>query len=203
MERHGSYIAACLVACGMGFWAPAKVAAEPYMFDKGHTLIVFSWNHLGMTRQQGRVNGYDGTFDIDPGDPEKAVVEVTMRVNSLQTGVDALDRILRSSDYFDAARFPVMSFKSTSVRRTSDTTAEITGDLTVRNVSRPVTLNARLTFGGAHPLATVNPAYTGKRALAFSATVAIKRSDFEITRGTPMVSDDIEIAIETELISRD
>jgi len=182
---------------------PAVAVAEPYIFDRGYTLITFSWNHLGLTRQQGRVNGYEGTFDIDPADPEKSTFEVTMRVNSLQTGVDALDRILRSADYFDAARFPVMTFKSTSVKRTGETTAEVAGDLTVRGVTKPVVLNVRLNFNGAHPLATVNPAYTGKRVLAFSATTTLKRSDFEITRATPMVSDEIEIAIESELVSRE
>lgn len=176
--------------------------AEVYVFDKGQTLLTFSWTHLGMSRQQGRVNGYEGSVVLDPAKPEAAVVEVALRVNSLQTGFDALDRALRGADYFDAAVHPVITFKSTVVKMTGEKTADLTGDLTVRGVTKPVTLAVSLTFIGDHPLSTATPTYAGKRAVAFSARGNVLRSDFGMTRATPMVSDDIEIAIETELISQ-
>ncbi len=178
------------------------VRAETYIFDKGNTFIGFSWTHLGMSRQQGRLNGYEGSIELDPAAPESAVVDVTLRVNSLQTGFDPLDRVLRGADYFDAAVHPVITFKSTEVKRTGEKTADVTGDLMVRGVTKPITLAVSLTFTGDHPLATASPGYAGKRAVAFSARGSLSRSAYGLTRATPMVSDEIDIAIETELISK-
>jgi polyisoprenoid-binding protein YceI len=196
---HAAVFATLLVVCGV---ASGVALAETYVFDKGNTLLTFSWTHLGMSRQQGRVNGYEGAVELDPSRPETAVVDVTLRVNSLQTGFDALDRTLRGADYFDAAVHPLITFKSTAVKVTGEKTADVTGNLTIRGVSKPIILAVSLTFLGDHPLATATPSYAGKRAVAFSARGHLLRSEFGITRATPMVSDEVEIAIETELISQ-
>jgi polyisoprenoid-binding protein YceI len=184
-------------ACGM----PA--AAEPFVLDKGYTALVFSWSHLGLTRQQARFNGIEGVIDIDLQNPEASKVDVSIRTASVQSGVDTFDRILRSPDYFDATTYPAIAFRSTSVKRTSEVTADVTGELNIRGQNVPVTLAVTLNLFGAHPSGSSNPSYAGKKVAAFSAKGRVLRSAWNMARGAPLVSDEIDIAIETELVSKD
>ncbi len=125
-----------------------------------------------------------------------------MKAASLATGYDALDRQLRTADYFNVAAHPAITFKSTAVKRTGDKTAEVTGDLTILGIAKPVTLDVALNFAGEHPLGDINPAYAGRRAAGFSAKARIKRSDWGMERATPLISDEIDIAIETEFLKK-
>ena len=174
-------------------------SAETFVFDKDHTNISFSWDHFGLSRQSGRVMAYDGTLEFDPATPEESKLEVTMKAASLWTGVEALDRALRSADYFDAANHPAMTFKSTAVRKTGDKTGEVTGDLTIAGVSRPVTLKVTLNFTGEHPMSKLHPAFKDKLVAGFTAEAKILRSEWGVKRGIPLASDEIEIQINTEL----
>ena len=180
----------------------AAANADLYGFDKGHTNISFSWNHLGLSRQAGRVMDYDGTLDFDPTAPEKAAIDVTMKITSLWTGIDALDKALKTADYFDAEKYPTMTFKSTAVKATGEKTGEVTGDLTIMGISQPVTLQVTWNFTGEHPLSALNPAYKDKFVSGFSAKTQILRSTWGIKRGTPLTSDEIEITISTELTKK-
>lgn len=182
-------------------WAGAA-ASEPYTFDKGHTNITFSWDHLGISRQSGRILDYEGTLDFDPETPEEAKIAVTMKVASLWTGVDALDKHLKTADFFDAPRFPTMTFAGTSVKKTGDKTGEVTGDLTIMGVAKPVTLTVTWNFTGEHPLGKLNPTYKDKTVSGFSATAKLLRSEWGIKRGTPLTSDEIEISINTQLFKK-
>lgn len=173
--------------------------ADTYVFDPGHTNITFSWNHLGLSRQSGRFVEYEGMLEFDPLQPEEARLDVTLKVASVFTGAKQLDRDLRSSDFFDAARHPEITFRSTLVRRTGARAGEVAGDLTIMGETRPVVLQVRWNYTGEHPLAALNPTYRGKFVSGFSAATTILRSDWGIKRGIPLISDEIEIAIETEL----
>lgn len=181
---------------------PPPAAAETYVFDKAHTNVSFSWNRLGISRQTGRVVDVDGRLEFDPESPEQASVDVTMRAASIWTGVDALDRHLRSPDFFDAARHPTITFRSTAVKRTGDRTAEVTGDLTILGKARPVTLTVHWNFTGEHPLSSVNPTYRDRVVSGFSARATVLRSEWGLSRATPLVADEVEIVIETELFRR-
>ena len=173
--------------------------ADTYVFDPGHTNITFSWNHLGLSRQSGRFVEYEGMLEFDPLQPEEARLDVTLKVASVFTGAKQLDRDLRSSDFFDAARHPEITFRSTLVRRTGARAGEVAGDLTIMGETRPVVLQVRWNYTGEHPLAALNPTYRGKFVSGFSAATTILRSDWGIKRGIPLISDEIVIAIETEL----
>jgi len=183
----------------IGLAAHAAVAADVYIFDPGHTNITFSWNHLGLSRQSGRILEYEGMLEFDPLQPEDARLDVTLKVASIFTGAKQLDRDLRSSDFFDAARHPEITFRSTLIRRTGERAGEVAGDLTIMGETRPVVLQVRWNYTGEHPLATLNPTYRGKFVSGFSAATTILRSDWGIKRGIPLISDEIEITIETEL----
>ena len=179
---------------------PGSAAAELYVLDKDHTEVRFSWNHLGMSRQSGRVRDVTGTVSFDPADPEAGVVTVTIPIAGLSTGVAALDNLLaKTREFFDAASYPTISFRSTEVKPTGGKTALVTGDLTINGTTRPVVLEVTLNFIGDHPMAAINPTYAGKFSAGFSAKTQILRSDWGITRTIPYVSDEIQISIETEM----
>ncbi len=192
--------AAVMAVWGMAVCAGAR--AETYTFDRAHTLVAFSWERTGLSRQQGRFTDVTGTVDFDPAKPEEAKADVTIRVASLQTGVDALDRHLRSGDFFDAAVHPVATFKSTSVKVTGDKAAEVTGDLTLLGVTKPVTLAVTWVFSGSHPLGPINASYRDKTVTVFKATGRLKRSDWGMTRVIPLVSDEIQLTIEAEMLKK-
>lgn len=181
---------------------PAGAESQTYVFDKDHTSIAFSWDHLGLSRQGGRVMQHKGMLELDLESPEASRVEITMKAQSLWTGVEALDRHLRSPDFFNAARHPDITFKSTTVRKTGDKAGEVDGELTMMGITKPVTLAVTLNFSGEHPLAKINPAYKEMAAVGFSATATLKRSDWGLQRGAPLISDEIRIVIEAELTRR-
>lgn len=182
--------------------APAALRAETYAFDREHTAIAFSWTHLGLSRQSGRVMSFEGTIDFDPEKPEEGKVDVTMQVASLWTGVAKLDEHLKSADYFDAVKHPTITFKSTGIRKTGEKTGEVSGDLTIMGTTKPVTLAVTWNFTGEHPLSKFNPVYKDRFVSGFSAVARVNRSDWGVNRAVPLVSDEIQITIETELFKK-
>lgn len=184
-----------------GMTAAASVRADTYRIDKDHTEVRFSWDHLGMSRQSGRFLDVSGRIAFDPDTPEASSVDVRIGLKSLMTGVPALDdQLLKTTDFFDAERHPAILFKSTRVELTTAKTANVVGELTINGITKPVVLSVVWNFTGEHPLSGINPVYKGVYASGFSAKAQILRSDWGITRTIPLVSDEIRIAIEAELI---
>lgn len=201
--QHGNFAKALVLA---GFvavlsFAPMSgaAAAETYSFDKGHTEIRFLWNHVGLSEQSGEFREYDGTIVWDKDKIENSKIDVSIKVASMDTGVKALDDDLLSENYFDAAKFPLITFKSTSVKQTGVDRGRVTGDLTIHGVTRPAQLDVRLLFQGDHPLAGFFKSYAGAPYAAFSARGEVLRSAFGVARSVPLVSDRIQIVIETEM----
>lgn len=183
----------------LGFRAtPAGAEPVSYSIDRQHTNVSFSWNHLGLSRHSARLLDVEGTLLFDAAKPEESKLDVVMKASSIATGVTDFDRLLKSADFFDAARNPIITFKSTEIRKTSETTGEITGDLMIMGVTKPVTLQATLNFSGEHPLGPVNALYRDKFVAGFSAKGKLSRSEWGLKRGTPLVSDEVELSIEVE-----
>ena len=181
----------------------ASAQPESYVFDKQHTEVRFSWDHLGLSRQSGRLRDISGEVIFDRAAPEASRIDVRLPLKSLTTGVTALDDVLvNKPDYFNVSQYPDITFKSTEVVMTTAKTANVTGDLTVNGVTRTVMLSVVWNFVGEHPLSKINPVYAGVFATGFSARTQILRSDFGITRSIPLVSDEIRITIEAELHRR-
>ncbi len=166
---------------------PAGVTSGTYKVDTGHTQVLFTVMHLGISEYTGQFTQPTGSLVLDTADPSKSKVEVTFPIDKVSTTVPALDAHLKTKDFFDAATFPTGSFVSTSVKA-SGTTAVITGNLTLRGVTKPVTLQAKFTGGGPHPMSK-------KPNVGFSATTTIKRSEFGVSYGIPMVSDEVKLVI--------
>lgn len=179
---------------------PTSANAAEYIIDRDHTEIRFSWNHLGLSRQSGQFRDVIGRVNFDPENPAATTVDVTIKVSSLMTGVQALDRHLKeTAEYFNAVKYPDVIFKSTTVSVLTNTTAILSGNLTINGITKPVALSVVWNFTGVHPLEKVNPVYQGVFVSGFSARAKILRSEFGITRAIPLVSDEISIAIESEM----
>ncbi|MGD9669718.1 MAG: YceI family protein [Hyphomicrobiaceae bacterium] len=191
------------IAMSSGATVPASAAPDTYTFDKDHTEIRFSWDHLGLSRQSGRFQDVSGEVVFDQERPEESRIDVRIPLRSLSTGVPALDDVLlKTPDYLNAAQYPEITFKSSEVVMTTAKTANVAGELTFNGVTRPATLSVVWNFSGEHPLSKINPTYAGVYASGFSARTQILRSEFGITRSIPLVSDEIRINIETELHRR-
>lgn len=197
--RIASFLVAALV---LGMSASSKLAAQManYRFDKDHTAINFSWSHLGLSRQSARLTDVDGRIQFDPMTPELSSLDVTMKAASIWTGIPEFDQHIKSADYFDVEKFPLITFKSTAVRRLSDKTGQVMGDLTIKGITRPVALNVVWNYSGEHPLAKINPNYLDVHVAGFSATAVLRRSDWDLSLAVPLVSDEIRLSIETELL---
>lgn len=176
--------------------APARAQVEEYTLEKPHTQIVFAVSHLGFSNSHGKFLDYSGTFTFDRGKPENSRVEATVKTASLFMGDEKWDAHMKSADFFNVEKFPEMTFRSTSIEVLSGNTANITGDLTILGVTKPVTLAATFNKAEKH-------SFSGKHVSGFSASTKIKRSDFGMTYGLPLVGDDVDITIEVEGIRND
>ncbi|MEM7427481.1 MAG: YceI family protein [Pseudomonadota bacterium] len=170
-------LAALLLSAAL---APASaIAEETYYTDQGHTEVIFGWSHAGVSMQSGEFTKADGKLVLDPDNIEKSSIDVTIDAASISTGFEPLDKHLKSKDFLEVETYPKITFKSTSVKKTSDKSADVTGDLTIHGVTKPVTLKTELTHRGGHPLGGVIDYYKGKW-VAFSATTSIDHQAFKV-----------------------
>lgn len=177
-------------------WAGAQVrnyAANTYDLGRPHTQIMFSVSHLGFSNSHGRFLDYEGQFILDDNRPEEAAVEVVIRTDSVDMGDNDWNEAVK--DMFKTDQYPEMTFKSTAVKPGPENTAEVTGDLTLLGVTKPVVLHVKFNNRGRDPF--------GKYILGFSATADILRSEYGMTDYLPMVADEVHIMIEAEGIRRD
>lgn len=188
-------LAAVLVTAGSTCLAASALAAETiYTIDPGHTQVDFRWNHLGLSNPAASFDQVAGTLRWDDAEPTKSSVEVTMPLQGIRSRDAMLDQHFHGPDFFDSKRFPNVSFRSTKVERAGiGNRYRVTGDLTVRDVTRPVVLDVSLNGKGEHPM------FKGP-ALGFDATGRILRSEFGLGYGVPMVSDEVRIRITSEAI---
>ena len=171
--------------------APAFAAPLSYKIDPKHTNVIATWDHFGFSRPSASFAQADGMIVYDADHVGQSSVKVTLPLAGMTSFVDALDKHLRSDDFFDAEKYPDATFASTKVEAAGDNKLRVAGDLTVHGVTRPVVLDVTLNKAGEHP--------NGKRAaIGFDASTTIKRSDFGIDKYVPNVSDEITIRITTE-----
>lgn len=172
-------------------WLPlCAAAADTYDLDPTHTYPNFTISHLGFSVMHGRFNETSGTVVLDR-DGAGSSVKVTVKVASLDTGMQKRDDHLRSPDFLDAAKYPEMTFESTKVTFTGEKTAKVEGNLSLHGVTRPLTLDVNAINCAVHPLKKT-------WACGFDASAALKRSDFGITAYLPAVGDEVSIRIEAE-----
>lgn len=184
---------ALLAAASMSVALPATghAAAETYNFDPHHTSVIWKSSHLGFSNPFGIFSNIEGKLVLDEAAPEKSSINVTVPVDKIATGIGQFDDHLKSKDFFNTAKHPTATFKSTKVEKTGDKTAKVTGDLTLLGVTKPVTLDVTYNNRGPNP-------FSKAPTIGFSATGTIKRSEFGLKYGLPAVGDDVQITVEAE-----
>jgi polyisoprenoid-binding protein YceI len=189
MKRSPMLIAVALVLASTAAFA----APLTYKIDPNQTDVVASWSHFGFSNPIAHFGKVDGSITYDPANVGASKVEVTIPLSGLNSHVEAFDEHLRSADFFDAAKFPDITFKSTSVKAAGKGKLKVSGDLTIKGITKPVVLDVTINKIGMQPLAK-------RDAAGFSATATIKRTDFDVGKYAPNVSDEVTLSITTEAI---
>ena len=189
--RRSALLFSLLAVAGLAQATPVR-----YDLDAKHTQVRFGWSHFGFSHQEGRFDQVDAQFQFDAADPTKSTLAVTIPVASLDTGVPALDEHLKSPDFFDAAKFPQITFKSTKIKKAGKA-FKVTGDLTMHGVTKPVTLDVELSNAIANPW--------GKQVRGVKVKGKLNRQDFGVAfsktleTGGLLVGDEITLNIKLEL----
>jgi polyisoprenoid-binding protein YceI len=179
------------LAAALASTATFAAAADTYVLDASHSQVVFSYNHLGFSTTYGMFSGFEGEVSFDQENAANSSVSVSMPVMSMFTGWEKREGHFMSGDFFGAAEGDMITFTSTSIETTGDTTAMITGDLTMNDVTKSVVLDATLNKMGTHPQAQ-------KDWAGFDATATLLRSDFGLGAFAPYVSDEVAVTISIE-----
>ena len=172
--------------------------AGVYTVDKTHASLIWKVSHAGLSNYTARFKSYDAEINFDPADITKSTVTAKIDPTTLETDYvataekDFNKNLITKEEWFNAGKFPEITFKSTKIEVTGENTGKIHGDLTFLGVTKPVTLDAK--FNGAY---AVQP-FSKKPALGFSATGSITRSDFGLSTYVPMIGDKVDIVIEAE-----
>ena len=176
-------------------FASVAAFAQTWSLDKAHAKLGFEVTHLMVSSVEGSFKTFDVKVAASNDEFSDAVIELTADASSIYTDNDKRDEHLRSADFFEVAKYPTLTFKSTSITKTADKKYTITGNLTLHGVTKPVTLEATLNGTAVHP-------YTKKTIAGFKVTGTIKRSDFSVGKGTPpaVVSDEVKLNANLELI---
>lgn len=176
----------------------SEMPAGVYELDEAHASLIWKVSHLGLSNYTARFTSFDAELTFDPESPENSSLVATIDPTSLETDYpypeqkDFDEKLVKSEDWFNAPAFPKITFTSTGLTKTSETTGEMTGDLTFLGVTKPVTLD--VTFNGA----MAEQPFSKKPTLGFSARGVIKRSEWGMATYVPNIGDEVEIVIEAE-----
>ena len=171
----------------------ATAEVQTWKIDPNHTAAQFSVRHMGISTVRGAFTKVSGSAQFDPASPAGGSVDVTIDAASVDTRVTMRDDDLRSPNYLDAAKFPMLTFKSTSVKSAGAGKLVIAGDLTIHGVTKPVELAVD---GLSAPITDSH----GNTHVGASATTTVKRTDFGVGGSNAMIGDEISITIDVELL---
>jgi polyisoprenoid-binding protein YceI len=183
-----------VLAATLAVASPA-VAAETYVFDKSHTTVAFQVRHI-FTNMTGKFRTFEGTIHVDRANPAASKVEFAVDAASIDTNDAKRDEHLRTPDFFDVANHPKIGFRSTSMKATGKDVYAVAGDLTLRGVTKPVTLTVAYLGSGKDPW--------GNEKLGFEVTGQLNRKDFGMSwnktldAGGVLVGEDVKVQIGVE-----
>jgi polyisoprenoid-binding protein YceI len=183
-----------VVAFAGGAFQATAQAADTYTVDPNHTHATFTFQHLGFSSFNGKIPATAGTVVIDRA-AKSGTVDVVFDPRAVATGVPKFDEHLRSGDFFEVQKHPSATFKSSSIVFEGDVPKTVQGDLTIKGITRPVTLAVTSFHCGDHPMAKVP-------ACGANATASIKRSDYGMPFALPAVPDQIDLEIEIEAMQK-
>lgn len=163
--------------------------------DNPHSQLGFTVKHLGIADVSGTFNDFDVVITSAKPDFSDAFVELSAKINSIDTRVEARDNHLKSADFFDAAKYPTLNFKSTSIKKSGKNKYKLTGNLTLHGITKPVIMEMQYKGSIENPMSK-------KQTAGFQVTGIIKRSDFNIGSGfpPPMISNEVQIKADGEFV---
>ena len=188
---HKFAVAAAAILLTASFSAPALAQPAPvqsgtYKVEASHTRVLFAVSHMGFSTWYGDFTGASGSLKLDGANPANSSIEISVPTASVSTTNTVLDGELKAADWFDAAKYPTMSFKSRQVTVTALGEADVAGDLTLHGVTKPVLLHAKFNAAGNNMM---SKAYT----VGFEVSGKIKRSEFGVSKYVPVVGDDVTL----------
>jgi polyisoprenoid-binding protein YceI len=186
--------AALVIATGAAVALPALAAPQVYEIDGTHTFPRFSYNHLGLSVQFSRFNNTSGTITLDR-EARTGAVDIVIDTTSVDTGYATFNEHIQGPDFFDTANHPTATFTSTRVVFEDDMPVAVDGELTIKGVTRPVTLQLTAFNAKPHPMLQ-------KDAIGANATTTIKRSEFNAGKFAPNVGDEVTIDIAVEAVAK-
>lgn len=166
----------------------ARVTAGTYKVDANHTQVIWEVNHMGFSMLEGQFGPSEGSITIDPRNVAATKLDITFQVDALSVTSAAFATHLKSPDFFNAAQYPTARFVATKVTAKGTTGATMTGNLTIKDQTKPVTLDVKFVGAGANPMSK-------KLNFGFVATGVVKRSDFGLGMAVPIVSDNVELTV--------
>lgn len=170
----------------------ADVPAGTYKLESTHGYINFSYTHLGFSRPIVGFNSFDVTLELDKDDVSASSLEVDIDAASIDSRIEVFNGHLKSADWFNVEAHPDITFVATDIEMTGDDTMTVTGDLTIMGITKPVTLDATINKAGTHP-------FNKKPTIGVSATGTLLRSDWNLGKYAPAVTDEVELNIQVEL----
>ncbi len=162
-----------------------------YELDDTHAYLSFSYSHLGLSNPQIQFADFEASLELNGNDMSLSQVSITIDAASVDSTIPELDDDLKGPDFFDVANHPEITFQSTAYEETSDSSGRLTGDLSVRGVTLPVTLDVTINSASMNPL-------NRKEMIGFSATGSINRSDYGLTAYAPLIGDELSLAVQIE-----
>lgn len=180
-------------AQGGNFVKLTEAQAGKYALEKTHAYVALSYAHQGYSRPIILFRGMDASIDLDPKKIANSKITVSIDPNSIDSGVDEFDKILVGTDYFNTPKFPDISFTSTEISPLENGQYAVTGTLTMKGISKPLTLTSTFNKGGIHFKEKVPQ-------LGFSATAKLSRSNWDLGKYAPFVGDEVTLTIEVEFL---
>jgi polyisoprenoid-binding protein YceI len=192
MKKFARY--AAIIALAGGLATPALAAPATYVIDPTHTFARFSYDHFGLSTQLSRFDKTSGTIVLDK-EAKTASVDVVIDTTSVDTGYATFNGHIQGADFLDTAKYPTATFKSTKVDFAGDRPTAIHGNLTIKGITRPVTLTVKRYVNMPHPMLK-------KDAIGADATTVIKRCDFNASKYVPNVGDEVTISVALEAVKQ-
>lgn len=172
----------------------AAAASETYVLEPNHSFARFGYSHLGYSTQISRFNKTSGSFTFDKA-AGTGSADITIDTTSVDTGSDLFNKHIQAEDYLDTAKYPTATFKATKAVFKADKPVSLSGDLTMKGVTKPVTLTITAFNCMPHPMLK-------KDACGADATAVVKRTDFNMGKNAPYVGDDVTISIAVEAVKQ-
>ncbi|MBQ5950161.1 YceI family protein [Massilia sp. ST3] len=184
----------CMIAALAALGASAAFAADTYKIDPNHTYPSFEADHAGLSLWRGKFNKSEGTVVLDRA-AKVGSLDITVYIDSIDFGHDKLNEHAKKEDIFDAAKFPTATFKSTAVKFNGDVPASVDGELTLRGVTKPLTLTI-------NRFKCITNQTTKREVCGADVSGQFQRSDFGLSFGLPRFSPEVKLAIQVEAMKQ-